>query len=50
MNLLAKNNPCRLNVCYPVNKTMSQSNAAPPSAESGSPSLIFVADDSAMLV
>ena len=50
MNLLAKNNPCRLNVCYPVNKTMSQSNAAPPSAESGSPSLIFVVDDSAMLV
>jgi DNA-binding NtrC family response regulator len=29
---------------------MSQSNAAPPSAESGSPSLIFVVDDSAMLV
>ena len=29
---------------------MSQSNAAPASAESGSPSLIFVVDDSAMLV
>ena len=29
---------------------MSQSNAAPSSAESGSPPLIFVVDDSAMLV
>ena len=29
---------------------MSQSNAAPPSTGSGSPSLIFVVDDSAMLV
>ena len=29
---------------------MSESNAAPASAESGSPSLIFVVDDSAMLV
>jgi DNA-binding NtrC family response regulator len=29
---------------------MSQSNAAPTSAESGSPSLIFVVDDSVMLV
>jgi len=29
---------------------MSQSNAAPPSAESGSPPLIFVVDDSVMLV
>jgi len=29
---------------------MSQSNAAPPSIESGSPPLIFVVDDSGMLV
>ncbi len=50
MNLLAKTNPGRLNAGYSVNKTMSQSNAAPPSAESGSPPLVFVVDDSAMLV
>ncbi len=50
MNLLAKNNRRPLNACCPVNKAMSQSNAAPSSAESGAPSLIFVVDDSAMLV
>jgi len=50
MNLLAKNNGWRLNSSCPVNLTMSQINAAPSSAKGGSPSLIFVVDDSAMLV
>jgi CheY-like chemotaxis protein len=49
-NLLAKNSRCRLNASCPVKKTMSQSNAAPLSAEGGSQSLVFVVDDSAMLV
>ena len=49
-NLLAKDNASRLNAFRPADKTMSQSNAAPPSAQSGLPSLIFVVDDSAMLV
>jgi hypothetical protein len=50
MNLLAKNNGWRLNSSRPVNLTMSQINAAPSSAKGGSPYLIFVVDDSAMLV
>jgi DNA-binding NtrC family response regulator len=50
MNPLAKSLPPRDNTFSSVNMTMSQSNAAPPTAENAPPALIFVVDDSAMLV
>jgi DNA-binding NtrC family response regulator len=49
-NLLAKQIHSRLNAHNRANEIMSQSNVAQPSSEGGSPFLIFVVDDSAMLV
>jgi DNA-binding NtrC family response regulator len=48
VNLLARKPLRRLNASCPVDKFMSQSNAAPPGDKSSAPPLIFVVDDSAL--